>query len=48
MINGKKITEIRNKKGLSRTALSRASGIPLRTLENWESGGVKGDRYRKN
>ncbi|MCB7302501.1 helix-turn-helix domain-containing protein [Bariatricus massiliensis] len=41
MIDGKKIAEFRKKKGLSRAALSRESGIPLRTLENWESGTSK-------
>lgn len=50
MIDGKKITRIRKEKGLSRAALARETGIPLRTLENWESGAAKAtgtDRLNK-
>lgn len=31
-----KIREIREKVGISRTELSKRSGVPLRTIENWE------------
>lgn len=37
-ISGTKIRKIREKKGMSRAELSRKSNIPLRTLEEWESG----------
>ena len=37
-ISGEKIKEIRTSKGLSRAALSRESGISVRTLEDWEYG----------
>jgi transcriptional regulator with XRE-family HTH domain len=33
-----KITDARIAAGLSRAELSRASGVSLRTLEDWESG----------
>lgn len=33
-----KITDVRIAAGLSRAELSRASGVSLRTLEDWESG----------
>jgi DNA-binding transcriptional regulator YiaG len=32
------IAELREKSGLSRAELSRRSGVPLRTLEDWDSG----------
>ena len=32
------ITDLRTAAGLTRPALSRLTGIPLRTLEDWESG----------
>ncbi|RGU89606.1 XRE family transcriptional regulator [Clostridium sp. AF15-17LB] len=50
MIDGKKIIRIRKEKGLSRAALARETGIPLRTLENWESGAAQAtgtDRINK-
>lgn len=31
-----KIREIRERVGISRTELSKRSGVPLRTIENWE------------
>lgn len=31
------IRNIREERGLSRAELSRLSGVPLRTLENWEN-----------
>lgn len=34
----KSIKEIREKSGLSRSAFSRTYNIPIRSLENWESG----------
>lgn len=37
-ISGEKIKKIRIEKGLSRADLSRASGISIRTLEDWEAG----------
>ena len=37
-ISGEKIKQIRTEKGLSRAALSRITGISIRTLEDWESG----------
>lgn len=37
-ISGKKIRDLRESKKISRAALSRKSGIPLRTLESWELG----------
>ena len=37
-ISGEKIKQIRTEKGLSRAALSRISGISIRTLEDWEAG----------
>lgn len=37
-ISGEKIKQIRTEKGLSRAALSRMSGISIRTLEDWEAG----------
>lgn len=36
-----KIYEIRKRQGLSRVELSRQSEVPLRTIENWESGARK-------
>ena len=36
-----RIKEIRKKSGLSRTAFSKFYGIPLRTIEDWESGAHK-------
>ncbi len=33
-----KITEKRIAAGMSRSELSRQSGVPLRTLEEWEAG----------
>ena len=33
-----KITERRTAAGMSRSELSRQSGVPLRTLEEWEAG----------
>lgn len=38
LIDGRKIKGIRLQKNLSRAELSRKSGVPLRTLEDWESG----------
>ncbi len=35
---GKKIKAERLKKNISRAELSRLTGIPLRTLEDWEAG----------
>lgn len=35
------ITEIRNLLGISRAEFSRKYNIPVRTLENWESGKTK-------
>lgn len=32
------ITALRESAGLTRPALSRLTGIPLRTLEDWEAG----------
>lgn len=32
------ISEIRSASGLSRSAFARKYAIPIRTLENWESG----------
>lgn len=32
------IKELRKKAGLTRTELAELSGVPYRTLENWESG----------
>lgn len=32
------ITELRTAAGMSRAELSRFTGIPIRTLENWEAG----------
>lgn len=37
-ISGEKIKQLRTEKGLSRAALSRISGISIRTLEDWEAG----------
>lgn len=37
-ISGKKIKAIREAKGISRKELSKKSGIPIRTLEDWEFG----------
>ena len=33
-----RLTELRKARGLTRTRLSQLSGVPLRTLEDWESG----------
>ena len=33
-----RITGLRETRGLSRTRLSQLSGVPLRTLEEWEAG----------
>lgn len=33
-----KITERRTAAGISRSELARQSGVPLRTLEDWEHG----------
>ena len=33
-----RITGLREARGLTRTQLSRLSGVPLRTLEEWEAG----------
>lgn len=37
--------EIREHYGFSRAAFSRAYGIPLRTLENWELGNREAPKY---
>lgn len=37
-ISGEKIKKIREEKGYTRAALSRSSGISIRTLEEWEAG----------
>lgn len=37
-IDGRKIRIIREKKGISRTALSAQSNVPVRTLQDWETG----------
>lgn len=37
-ISGKKIKDARLAKNMSRAELSRRSGVPVRTLEDWESG----------
>lgn len=37
-VSGEKIKQIRLGKGVSRAALSRESGISVRTLEDWEYG----------
>lgn len=39
------IKEIREMSGMSRAEFSRVYGIPLRTLENWESGSRKCPDY---
>ena len=39
------ITEMRNYIGVSRAEFSRRYNIPLRTLENWESGKSKCPDY---
>lgn len=36
--SGKSLREVREKYGYSRAMFSREFGIPIRTLENWESG----------
>lgn len=33
-----RITGLREARGLTRTRLSQLSGVPLRTLEEWEAG----------
>ena len=33
-----KLQEIRNKKGISQSQLANLSGIPLRTIQQWECG----------
>lgn len=33
-----RVTGLREARGLTRTQLSRLSGVPLRTLEEWEAG----------
>lgn len=37
-ISGEKIKNIRISKNMSRAELSRQSGVPIRTLEDWEAG----------
>ncbi len=37
-ISGKKIKDIRTSKKMSRAELSRCAEVPVRTLEDWESG----------
>lgn len=39
------ITQIRELSGMSRAAFSRAYNIPVRTLENWESGIAEAPNY---
>lgn len=39
------IAALRKELGLSRAAISREYGIPLRTLENWEAGVNAAPRY---
>ena len=39
------ITEMRNNIGVSRAEFSRRYNIPIRTLENWESGKSKCPDY---
>lgn len=39
------IKEIREKHGLSKTQLSDVSGIPYRTIQNWEAGVRKCPEY---
>lgn len=41
------ITEMRNYIGVSRAEFSRRYNIPIRTLENWESGKSKCPDYVK-
>lgn len=38
---GEKIKQKRLEKNISRAELSRLSGVPLRTIENWEYGSRK-------
>lgn len=35
------LKEKRKESGLSQRKLSEKSGIPLRTIQNWEGGGIK-------
>ena len=37
MADKTKLQQMREAQGYNRAAFSRASGIPLRTLENWDS-----------
>lgn len=37
-ISGEKMKDIRTHKKISRAELSRISGVPVRTLEDWEAG----------
>ena len=39
------IKEIRNKTGMSQKKFSEVTGIPKRTIENWESGKNKCTEY---
>ena len=39
------IREIRTKYNLTQAALSKITGIPLRTIENWDSGSRKHPPY---
>lgn len=38
MNTAKKIKELRERTGMSRKAFSEHTGIPVRTLEDWEAG----------
>lgn len=38
VVSGEKIKQARAVQGMSRAELSRRSGVPVRTLEDWESG----------
>ena len=39
------LAALRKELGLSRAALSREYGIPIRTLENWEAGVANAPKY---
>ena len=43
-----KIQEVRIKAGLSQKKMSELTSIPLRTIENWETGQRKPPEYVKN
>lgn len=38
VVSGGKIKQVRTAQGMGRAELSRRSGVPVRTLEDWESG----------